>query len=937
MGGVTYLGSPLQLSWADLYDEQRGVLLLNPETLEHEMLINPHGVGYTTANLQQVLDGQVDQSAVMDKHVMLLGDLTRYKYVTARDKLLSLGVRSVRNWTPIGLALNADKGIFRGFGASVPASDAAIQPLQEPKQDEAAVETTKDVALASETQNDSGPEPQPKKLDLISAVQEYVDSLDLDESLVSRRDELIRIGQRVIQASHHRTDQDTDGEINHKDFLDKSYRPVGTGSTAELAKSETHIFVAEPRKLTITNFLGVQGTITLDFHQDVPRGLTFLVGDNGSGKSTLVEAMVWCQFGRSLRAGLAANDVINDNEGKNCSVVLEFANGYSITRYRKHKVEGNRVIVSLHGEPQLQLEHPDARTTQAAINELLGTDYETYVRTVVLGHESAVSFLSMSVAQRRDLIGASLGLSILDQCAQVSRLLLKHVDNDVERLNSQLNGLLGTIKYMEGKLEDLAQAQNRFESESQEAVLSLETAVEERKVLESKIVQESDTEESQTCTGQRCQEPHGLHEGSQSAIDVRSDLVTLQNRVYIEEENLRRLGEFVSRLQEKPAGEAIWLAQARLALDEKLKRLADARATGLFHAVKLITIRFQAAAFGGLMRVYGMLKRSFRRVEFQPNQETINIHVARQDLEKSALRLRNLEKETDVMIAQEQSAMDRSAAIKEQFAQLIQAQSACEALQQQVSLKQRDVDTYRHLITTEQSSLASLRLEQDALTRKIEEIATDRELFAFWSSSMARRTRRVSSSAKSTARASASFHDLVLGKSLSELNTLLAQVLTALYDDTRHTRVVAAGMLRSLFETESIDESMTNDEASSGAVLDGSLAVHHSLAYGKRSGGERKRVDLALFFALLQLSWARSAHRARYLLVDEVFDSLDEAGQAAVVRLCGILSQTVADWIVVITHSRYLIERDPEEQGQYSVVRAQMGERGVLYKTNSDV
>ncbi|KAF9766363.1 hypothetical protein IL306_001247 [Fusarium sp. DS 682] len=41
-GSVTYLGSPLQLNGADLYDEQRGVVMFDPETLEHELLTNPH-------------------------------------------------------------------------------------------------------------------------------------------------------------------------------------------------------------------------------------------------------------------------------------------------------------------------------------------------------------------------------------------------------------------------------------------------------------------------------------------------------------------------------------------------------------------------------------------------------------------------------------------------------------------------------------------------------------------------------------------------------------------------------------------------------------------------------------------------------------------------------------------------------------------------------
>ncbi|RSL47923.1 hypothetical protein CEP54_013169 [Fusarium duplospermum] len=239
-GSVTYLGSPLQLSWADLYDEQRGVVLFDPETLEHELLVNPHAVGYITADLQQVLSDQVDEGAVADKHVMLIGKLTHLKYVTARDKLLSLGVRSVRSWTPM--------------------------------------------------------------------------------------------------VSREIADQDIEHEVNHQYFLDRSLQVVGTRTATELAGPSTHVFVAEPRTLTITNFLGAQNTINIDFRQDLPRGLTFLVGDNGSGKSTLVEAMAWCQFGRCIRGGLAANDVVNDKVGKDCSVKLEFGNGYAIAWYRKHKI-----------------------------------------------------------------------------------------------------------------------------------------------------------------------------------------------------------------------------------------------------------------------------------------------------------------------------------------------------------------------------------------------------------------------------------------------------------------------------------------------------------------------------------------------------------------------------------------------------------------------
>lgn len=893
-GSVTYLGSPLQLNWADLYDEQRGVVLFDPDTLEHELLINPYAVGYTTADLQQVLDGQVDESSVVDKHVMLIGKLTHLKYVTARDKLLSLGVRSVREWTPTGLALYADRSSSGGLGASVPASDAAVQPLEEPTRDETGVATTTDGVLGSNL----GAEPQAERLDLAAEAREYVELLDLGESLLLRRDELVRVGQRMIQVSREMADQDDEVELNHQDFLDRSYQAIGTRTATGLAGPSSHIFVAEPRTLTITNFLGVQNTITIDFRQNFLRGLTFLVGDNGSGKSTLVEAMIWCQFGRCIRAGLAANDVVNDDVDKNCSVKLEFANGYAITRYRKHKIHKNRVVVSLHGEPQPQLEHPDARTTQVAINELLGTDYEAYVRTVVLSQESAVSFLSSKPAQRRDLIETSLGLSLLDQCGRVSKLLLKNIDADVNKVESKLEGLSRTIEYNERRLQGLDRTQKRLQDEAEEAVASLEAAIE-----------------------------HRASKGTQAPeldMDFSVEILALQNQINTEEENLQRLESSYAEIQEQKQAESTsWLGQLQQQLSQRLEAIATAHPIGLrkvFHAIETSIIFFLSITIRRLSSMFGVTQDGSRGTSTQHQEATIN--GLRQDIEKSTSRLQSFKDE-------ERLTTHRAVMFSKQLAEAIRCQEACEALKQQVTIKQHDAATYKRLAETERSCMHSLRSEHNALAVKLQEVAADRELFDFWSSALAKRTRRVSSSSSpsSTAKATANFREHILVKSLWELNAFLAQVLTVLYDDTRHAHM-ATGMLRSLLDSDSTDIAV-NSSPPSGSVLDPTLSVHPSLAYSKRSSGERKRIDLALFFALLQLARARSAHRAHYVLVDEVFDNLDRAGQAAIVRWCGVMSQTVVGWIVVITHSQFLVERDPgEDTSKALVVTARMGKGG---------
>ncbi|KIL89510.1 hypothetical protein FAVG1_07090 [Fusarium avenaceum] len=689
-GSMTYLGSPLQLSWADLYDEQRGVILFDPETLEHELITNPHAIGYVAINLERVLDDQVDINIIADKHVMLIGNLTHLKYATARDKLLSLGARSLRNWTPAGVFSKSLLPPSSGLGFSVPASDVATQVCKKPTENEICPATPTDVPLTS----DATADPRVEKLDLNAEVHEYVNSVDLDRSLLSQKDDLVRIGHRIIQVSHETIDHE-EVTANYMDFLHTATQVDGTRTATEMIGSSTRVFVATPHTLTITNFLSIQDTIVIDFQQDIPRGLTFLIGENGSGKSTLIEAMTWCQFGQYIRGGLTVNDIMNDIIGKNCFVKLDFANGYSITRYRKHKVHKNRVVISLHSEPQTQLKHPDAQTTQEAINELLGTNFRTYTRTVILSHGSATSFLNSTPTQRRELIEASLRLSILDQYGKVSRVLLKSIDIDMNMLEAQLEGVKRTKDYNERRLEDLERTQERLEAEAEEAIVSLERSIHEQ-------------------------------------------------------------------------------------------------------------------------------------------------------------------------------------------------------------------------------------AKHEMLFTKLEKLAVNREMFIFWSSALSKRSRRASSSStSSTEKVTANFRDHILTKSISELNGLLIQILTVLYDDTRHTHI-ATGMLRSLFDSDS--GNAASNSSPSGCILNHTLAVHPSLAYSKRSSGERKRIDLALFFALLQLVRARSAHRAHYALVDEVFDNLDNAGQEAVIRWCGVMLQTAVGWVVVITHSQFLVDRDPEvDTCKVLVVNARMG------------
>lgn len=90
----------------------------------------------------------------------------------------------------------------------------------------------------------------------------------------------------------------------------------------------------------------------------------------------------------------------------------------------------------------------------------------------------------------------------------------------------------------------------------------------------------------------------------------------------------------------------------------------------------------------------------------------------------------------------------------------------------------------------------------------------------------------------------------------------------------------------------------------SGSVVDAISLKVRGRPYASCSGGERRRVDVALLLALRELAVA--AHgRDGSLLCDEVFDALDQQGQADVAA--ALAEMATERMVLVVTHSPELV------------------------------
>jgi len=82
--------------------------------------------------------------------------------------------------------------------------------------------------------------------------------------------------------------------------------------------------------------------------------------------------------------------------------------------------------------------------------------------------------------------------------------------------------------------------------------------------------------------------------------------------------------------------------------------------------------------------------------------------------------------------------------------------------------------------------------------------------------------------------------------------------------------------------------------------------------YAASSGGEKRRIDVAILLALSELT-SRHGNLPSLLILDEVFDSLDDVGIERVVRLLKSQLLNKRDSVFVITHSDVLAQHFDKE------------------------
>lgn len=190
-----------------------------------------------------------------------------------------------------------------------------------------------------------------------------------------------------------------------------------------------------PIRLELRGFTAFRERTVVEFEG---RQLFAITGPTGAGKSSLLDAMTWALFGQVPRVGSSTRQLVSHG-ATSMQVRFDFAT----------RDEVYRVVRKAPAVTGTRLEHQQAdgswrhladrsRDVTREVTRLLGMDFTTFTRTVLLPQGEFDAFLKGEQSERRAILTKLLGLSIYDDARKIANERAKAAKERSATIEAQL-------------------------------------------------------------------------------------------------------------------------------------------------------------------------------------------------------------------------------------------------------------------------------------------------------------------------------------------------------------------------------------------------------------------------------------------------------------------------------------------------------------------
>lgn len=651
------------------------------------------------------------------------------------------------------------------------------------------------------------------------------------------------------------------------------------------------------------------------------RGLVLIEGkntgnssfeSNGSGKSTLLNSITYALYGQTSY-GLRADDVVNRQVDKDTSVILYLdvdGQSYRIERYRKHKTHKNKVRLF---QGNTELTGKSAKDTDTKIQELFGVDYNTYMNSIVQGQGEAEIFSKASDKGKKEILENITNIAVYKKAQDIAKEKVKERILDKQKIDRD-------IQEVERLLENLHEREAEDKANYQHTLNSIRESEERLKSRENELLEHSSSlpegleERLHYLSNERPPEPPNRPETTdkERALQERLNNAKQHKEAQLERLKVNHRNEIVEMKAKRaeidkqvhPILTNVSVMKSEVARkNSELSRL-DLSDTCPSCGQKVDKAHIQQE----YERLSGEIQETEQQIKYTEkiyNEELIPLiqHMESEIASKEAQYdnlIRTTEKQYNKDI--DNLSMDIQTLredIEEELREAYQqAQRDYQERMQERDQLQRTktaFDSQRHNL---EYAIKSERDMLDRLHKLPKPKDRTQEIAEYEEKLKESRTEYLACLDKIER-----YEDVVKLYSNAGVRSVVLDLVTPFLNEkaNEYMATLSGSDIEILFTTQT-----TNKDGSISDKFDIEiLNSNGGNLYKANSEGEKKRIDLAISFAIQDLVLSKSDMKTNIALYDEVFEGLDEIGSENVIKLLKDRQQRVES-IFVITHDSHL-------------------------------